>query len=310
MLASRDATHPPLLDALAQQPIRGYRPNGPPSVEPTAIAAMALLANHRIEPAVRALRWITRCQQPDGSVAARPELPAAYWSGGPAMCVWAFAARHVDASFAEPALRARQWSVALYGVALERSAEHKIELGHDVRLRAWPWVAGTHSWVEPTCWQMMGLHAVAQVQGSEKADQRTSEALQLLLDRQLPAGGWNYGNTSVLGQTLLPHLQPTAFALLALRCLLGDSELEYARQSRHWLQEAVQRPCGGASWAWSRLALQAWGATNAPEDNSSADLESLRPPTPYLPSPLRDALVTLAQTPGGHRLLTAAPATT
>jgi hypothetical protein len=40
--------------------------------------------------------------------------------------------------------------------------------------------------------------------------------VQLLANRLLSTGGWNYGNTFVLGQELRPHVQPTGLCLLAL----------------------------------------------------------------------------------------------
>ena len=44
------------------------------------------------------------------------------------------------------------------------------------------------------------------------AEPRIREAVRLLWDRQLPHGGWNYGNTVVLKQELRPHLLPTGLA--------------------------------------------------------------------------------------------------
>ena len=45
---------------------------------------------------------------------------------------------------------------------------------------------------------------------------RAREAIRLLVDRLLPDGGCNYGNTSVLGQFLRPHIEPTGLVLTAL----------------------------------------------------------------------------------------------
>jgi len=49
-----------------------------------------------------------------------------------------------------------------------------------------------------------------------RAHPRADEAVQLMLDRILPGGGCNYGNTIVLDQLLRPHIQPTGIVLLAL----------------------------------------------------------------------------------------------
>ncbi len=72
-------------------------------------------------------------------------------------------------------------------------------------------MAGTHSWVEPTAINVLALRSAGQA-----GHPRCREAVKLLLDRQLPEGGWNYGNTTVLGHVLRPQVQPTGLALAAL----------------------------------------------------------------------------------------------
>ena len=80
-------------------------------------------------------------------------------------------------------------------------------IAHDTTLRGWPWAEGTHAWIEPTAMHLIALHAVGQA-----THPRSLEATQLLLDRQLPAGGCNYGNTIVFNQRLLPHVQSTGLS--------------------------------------------------------------------------------------------------
>jgi hypothetical protein len=55
---------------------------------------------------------------------------------------------------------------------------------------------------------------------------RVREAIQLLTDRLLPDGGCNYGNTAVLGQVLLPHIQPTGLVMCALGAESGEWRVE------------------------------------------------------------------------------------
>ncbi len=71
--------------------------------------------------------------------------------------------------------------------------------GHDPTILGWPWIADTHSWVIPTSMAILAL----QVAGFS-AHTRVKEGQAMILDRQLPHGGWNYGNTSVFGQELHP----------------------------------------------------------------------------------------------------------
>ena len=106
-----------------------------------------------------------------------------------------------------PAARAVRWLLSISGAASPRN----VDLGHDTTLKGWPWVEGTHSWIEPTAFSLLALKATGQ-----QAHPRGREAVRLLIDRILPDGGCNYGNTAVLGQTLRPHLEPTGVTLLAL----------------------------------------------------------------------------------------------
>jgi hypothetical protein len=78
----------------------------------------------------------------------------------------------------------------------------------------------------------------------------------LLLDRQLPSGGCNYGNTSVLGQRLLPHVQPTGLALLALAGETADSRIT---KSLKFLEREGVRSSGTASLCYAALALATHG---------------------------------------------------
>ena len=76
--------------------------------------------------------------------------------------------------------------------------------GHDTNLKGWSWRSDTFSWCEPTSMAMMALE-VAGYGGHP----RLIEAQRLLLDRQIPGGGWNYGNTTVFGQVLNPMPEST-----------------------------------------------------------------------------------------------------
>ena len=84
-------------------------------------------------------------------------------------------------------------------------------LGHDTTLIGWPWIQATHSWVEPTALALMALTL------SSNADHpRATAARELLLARQLEAGGWNYGNTTAFGRAQRPAPDSTGVALAAL----------------------------------------------------------------------------------------------
>ena len=62
-------------------------------------------------------------------------------------------------------------------------------LKQDNTLTGWPWVRGTFGWVEPTAWSVIAL-----VLSGLGGHPRAAEGRRLLLDREIPSGGWNYGN--------------------------------------------------------------------------------------------------------------------
>jgi hypothetical protein len=129
--------------------------------------------------------------------------------------------------------------------------------GHDTTLVGWSWAEGTHSWVEPTALQVVALRTAGHGQHP-----RVREAVRLLLDRQLPAGGWNYGNTLVMGNTLPPHVQPTGIALLALA---GEPAARgRIERSLTYLRQTVNESTATVSLAWALLGLAAHGQSPAP----------------------------------------------
>src|SRR5688572_10790299 len=123
-------------------------------------------------------------------------------------------------------------------------------MGHDTRLDGWPWAEGTNSWLEPTAFHLLAYRAVQQANHP-----RAKEAIKLLIDRQLPLGGCNYGNTTVLGQTLRPHVQPTGIAMLALA---GETDPSgRMEKSLTWLKWSLGARSTAASLAWALLGLSA-----------------------------------------------------
>jgi hypothetical protein len=78
----------------------------------------------------------------------------------------------------------------------------------------------------------------------------------MLLDRQLPQGGWNYGNTTVFGQVLRPMPEPTG---LALNALAGHVERRRVEKSIAYLRERVDALATPLSLGWNLLGLSAWG---------------------------------------------------
>lgn len=214
---------PEALGRLEARPACGYHPGQPPDAEPTALAALALLRHQRHAEA--ALQWLADAQHSDGRVATAASHDAPGWPTALAVLAW-------QASGAWPSLQARgvDWLLAARG----RPEPNSRQMGHDMTLVAWSWVEHTHSWIEPTAMAVLALKAAGH---SDHA--RVREAVRLLWDRQLPDGGFNYGNTQVLGQWLRPHLAPTGLALAAL------ADEPEARPRLHRSCEYLERELSG-----------------------------------------------------------------
>jgi hypothetical protein len=205
-----------LLDRLAKRPRFGYHEGSSASTEPTALAAVALLAAGRYHEATRALCALADSQQADGHVAVWVRSSSGPgWGTSLALLAWSTDARLAKPStdrrasdrYRDCAKRAVDWILELRGT----TRPHGDEIGHNTELVGWPWVRGTHSWVEPTAMHLLALTSAGYGQHA-----RAREAAALLVDRLLPEGGCNTGVTFVLGQKLRPHVQPTGLAMLAL----------------------------------------------------------------------------------------------
>jgi hypothetical protein len=237
------------LDRLATASAWGYSASGDAASEPTALAALALLAAGRTAPATRALDWLVAVQQPSGAVGVFLDHPTPSWPTSLAAIAFRTAERspHMaqhGARYRVPLARAVSWLLATKG----KPVKQEEKLGHDMSLIGWPWVEDTHSWVEPTALALLALRAVG-----HQAHPRAKEATKILVNRLLPDGGCNYGNTFVLGQKLLPHVQPTALTVLALTGLkIADRRIGH---SLDYLSRNLDGRTATASLAYGLMAL-------------------------------------------------------
>jgi hypothetical protein len=282
------------LDALARQPLIGYADGGAPASEPTAIAALALARHDRLVEAKKAATFLAEIQSADGSVGVRPGEPTPGWPTSLAVVAWSVVGnalrgvpsaaqngeshteRHRGRSLQDNPFqlnidRGVAWLLSVQGTKLEQSEV----FGHDMQLAGWAWAEGTHSWLEPTALAVLALKAAGQ-----STHVRTREAVRLILDRQLPGGGCNYGNTVVLGQRLRPHVQPTGVALLALAGE-KDSGGRIAK-SIAWLRRSIGPETTAPSLAWAVLGLKAHDTAPPQADEWLAQAAgTLRVPSPH-----------------------------
>lgn len=235
--------------ALRALPHGGF-PSHPGSVyRPDASAWAAIVLS--IEPSHSCLVSLARDrlvqdQLPDGRLTISPLHQEAFWPTSLSILAW-----HGSPIHAQAKNRAVQFLLKVSGFQWEKS-DHA-PTGHDTAIPGWPWISNTHSWVSPTAWAMIAL-AVAGFGNHPRLEQGT----QLLLNRQLPSGGWNYGNTTVFGKTLLPFPETTGMALIALSNRVAREDV---RHSLEYLHEQISRLRTPISLGWAILGLKAWGIT-------------------------------------------------
>ena len=209
--------------------------------------AWAILALSRLDPAYSSLGSardrLTTAQDPDGRVSMSREHEEAFWPTALSVLAWYGSQPHeLHCS--------RGVQFLLNTTGQHRSKNPDDQVGHDPSIPGWPWIDRTHSWIEPTALSVLALR----VAGHGQHD-RVSEGIRMMLDRQLPHGGWNYGNTTVYGRELHPMPESTGAALTGLA---GQAEQGTVARSIDYLQGEVDRLRTPISLGWGLLGLAAW----------------------------------------------------
>lgn len=268
----------------------GYRTPNQSAAEPTALACLALSAYTR-DPSLwtHGLSLLGHLQRPDGGIPASFDADAPCWPTGLSILAWNTLRADGEDPLSEQVHRAAQWLVNARGRKIPLQPD---VYGHNSRLQGWSWVAGTHSWLEPTAYGVLGLKSAGM---SDHV--RTREGVALLWDRMFSDGGWNYGNTRVLGRTLRPFPATTGIVLTALA---GETSDETIDKSIAYLTRELQTVRSPMSLGWGLIGLSAW---NAQPDQSDRWLaESAADSMTRDVSPLEDSLLLLAGA-NGHPLM-------
>ena len=240
----------------------GVRAGIPSTTEPTALALLALEDEHdavAVTAARRARAWLEGAQTADGGWPAVATIAEPSWAT--ALAVLALGR---DETTREPALAGARWLLGQAGAAPPRSQSFRDWLlGReaivvmDDTLTGWPWAHGTFSWVEPTAYAVLALDQLRALLPQELVTRRLDVARRMLVDRRCANGGWNYGNSRVLGEDLWPYPDTTALALLALRRGPGDPAQQAT--SLDALVRMLAENGSGLATALGILALDAYG---------------------------------------------------
>ena len=230
---------------------------GQSRTESTALALLALLAEDA-ERARRAGAWLAERQLPDGSWSAGDALPAASWMGSLAVLALAAtpdgaeAARRGGVWLLETEGRGHAWWTRTLMRLFGRASSVELDPG----LTGWPWTDGSFSWVEPTSYSLLALRAMRDELPADRTAARIRSGEAMLLDRMCEGGGWNYGNSRVLGQELWPYPDTTAVALLALHGARSRPGISLSLGALEGMTEEVE---SGLSLALAILCFRRYG---------------------------------------------------
>lgn len=226
-----------------------YRRGGDSYAEPAALTALALIGAGQAQESVVAAEWLAQLQSPDGTVGVSARETTPCWPTALAISVWSICQEKLqDDRFTTNIESALNWTFEHQG----KTAPRRDGIGHDTSLRGWSWALGTHAWLEPTSMFVTALH-----HAGKPLHPRTIEAVRMIVDRQLPRGGFNYGNTFVLGQQLLSHVQPTGIALSALA--VANIDASRVERSLRYLQQRWADVESTASLCYASMGLAAYG---------------------------------------------------
>lgn len=231
------------------------------ATEPTAWATLAMshAPSEAAREAVRPGRdWLLRLQRPDGSWPHSPGVPESRWATAPAaLALSAFRGERATVAAAGRWLlshrgRGLPWRLRLRYWLFPDQEPTEMDAG----LVGWPWYPGTFSWVEPTCYALLALKSALADLPSGSTRRRIAEGERLLLDRVCPGGGWNYGNSVVLGEELWPYADTTALALIALQDMGPDPAVTSGLDR---LIELTERNTSGLATALAVVCLRLYG---------------------------------------------------
>jgi Squalene-hopene cyclase N-terminal domain len=201
------------------------------------------------------LNWLVRHQKDDASwPLSDASTPSSWTTPLAALALLSFQDQR------EHALRAAKWILTQEGKKpgwiaslLVRLSLIKKMTELDPYLSGWSWTAGAFSWVEPTSYSLMALKRLRPSLVGTNCEERIRQGEMMIYDRMCENGGWNYGNSKVLGEALWPYPDVTAVALIALQ---DRAASEANRRSLLALQDTMRGAAFGINLGWGILCFK------------------------------------------------------
>jgi len=221
------------------------------SIEATCLGGMAL-AWGRQSGIGSAVRFLLDSQRGAGGWPAFEGDPEPSWTTALALCTLTSVNDLSDACE-----RALKWLLSARGKEGHwfwrwkfKTADREVRFDPDKY--GWPWCPGAGSWVIPTAFSVVAIKQFTVCNRSEASEDRIRLGVEMLLDRACVGGGWNSGNSVVYGVPLLPHVEATAIALLALQ---DEPRGKIVKASLNWLESRAAQIESVSSLSWCILTL-------------------------------------------------------
>lgn len=241
--------------------VAGKRSN----TEATALALLALQAvsNAAVEPAIqKAKKWLVERQNDDGSWPLNDSLRGPSWS-----TAFAIIALSESEDARSRLVKAGSWVLEQEGskpgilahlILALTFQKRVVQLNED--LIGWSWTPNSLSWVEPTSYFLLALKKIKRNLAGKSMEERVQQGELMIYDRMCDNGGWNFGNSFVYGERLLPYPDTTAVALIALQ---DHPERKENRLSLRSLGEMAKTTNSGLALSWAAICLALYGQDGA-----------------------------------------------
>jgi hypothetical protein len=243
-----------------QNPDGGWpsQPGRSSNTESTAFAVLALralAAGDATGAGERGLRWLSERQRQDGSWAFSTQVPETSWATGIATLAMLGEDRDRARCGAGWLLGQHGRPLGWYFSLLHRVAPSLLQVRLNPDLKGWPWRSHATGFVEPTAYALLALKKL-RPHADIRAEARIQEAQAMLYDRMCPNGGWNYGNSVVLGVDLPPYADVTALTLIALQDYRGSEPNAVSLAALRGMLAEVD---SSLALAWATLCLTLYG---------------------------------------------------
>ena len=233
--------------------VKGKRSN----TESTSFALMALKSLEKQafnRQTAAGLKWLFKRQKEDGSWSLNDASKQSSWTTPIAVLALLYFQDQ-----RQHALKAAKWILTQKGRNPGWVASLLVQLSIikkttelDPFLSGWSWTAGAFSWVEPTSYSLMALKNLKRSLDGTNCEERIRQGEMLIYDRMCENGGWNYGNSRVLGEALWPYPDVTAEALIALQ---DRAAKEANQKSLRALENMMREAPSGTALSWGVLCL-------------------------------------------------------